>query len=169
MNIAPPDCSRIGYQKLISSGFSPGIRLHHHASGPCPPHGRRAISGFGNQRATPQKFLHKTETVAISRSEPQRGQQRHPCNSRTQSGGVAASEAGARLFSQRDSAARLSVSAPVARPARREARVPCGLAKKHRALGSAKRGKECDLKTFRSSRSCASDRHRMSLAQDAAR
>ena len=51
-----------------------------------------------------------------------------------------------------------SESAPVARPARKEASVPCGSAKEHRALRSATRGKERDLNPSRAS-SHAPDRH----------
>ena len=77
----------------------------------------------------------------------------------TQTGGVAASEAGTRLLSRRDSAASHRERAPVARPARTEARVPAGQPEDSAPSRSAQRGKECDLRKSRSSSSRAPDRH----------
>ena len=90
-----------------------------------PPHGGN-YSASGNERAKPLAFPLNKETEAISLPQPQRGIQTAPSHGATQTGGVAASEAGTRLLSQKDSAASARESAPVARPARREARVPAG-------------------------------------------
>ena len=57
---------------------------------------------------------------------PQCGKETAPLHGATQPSGVAGSEAGTRLLSRRGSAASPRESATVARPARREARVPAG-------------------------------------------
>ncbi len=87
-----------------------------------------------------------------------RHRQRHPCTARRRRGEWRLAKRGTRLLSQRDSAASYRERAAVARPTRKEVSVPCGSAKQHRALGSAKRGKERDLKPSRSS-SHVPDRH----------
>ena len=69
------------------------------------------------------------ETEAVSLPQPQRGIQTAPSHGATPPDGVAASGAGTRLLSQGDSAASPRESTPVARPARREARVPAGQTK----------------------------------------
>jgi hypothetical protein len=88
-----------------------------------------------------------------------------PSYGATQTGGVAASEVGTRRLSQRVSAASPRESATVARPARREARVPAGQPKGSAPSRSAA-GKSATLETPAhlqracKARPCASDHNR---------
>ena len=68
-----------------------------------------------------------------------------PLHGATQTGGVAASEAGTRLLSRRGSAASHCERAPVARPARTEARVPAGQPKTPHPQGARSAGKSATL------------------------
>jgi hypothetical protein len=90
-----------------------------------PPHGGN-YSASGNERAKPLAFppiRKRGRSGSLSRNA---AQERHPRNGETQTSGVAASETGTRPLSQRVSAASPRESSPVARPARKEARVPAG-------------------------------------------
>ena len=69
-----------------------------------PPHGG-GYSASGNERAKPLAFPHKQKQRRSASPLPQRGIQTAPSHGATQTGSVAASEAGARLLSQRVSAA----------------------------------------------------------------
>ncbi len=104
-----------------------------------PPHGG-GYSAWGNERAKPLAFPLNKETGPIRLPQPQRGIQKAPSHGATQTGGVAESEAGTRLLSQRVSAASPRESAPVARPARREARVPAGQLKNTAPSGARRVG-----------------------------
>jgi hypothetical protein len=83
-------------------------------------------SALGNERAKSLAFPPIKQTELVRLPQPQCGIQTAPSHGATQTGGVAASEAGTRLLSQRDSAASPRESASVVRTARREARVPAG-------------------------------------------
>jgi hypothetical protein len=109
----------------MGGGGKTGIDALARASGRSPPHGG-VYSGLGNERANPLAFPPIKETGPVRLPQPQRGIHTAPSHGATQTRGVAASQAGTRLLSQRVSAASPCESAPVARPARREARVPAG-------------------------------------------
>jgi hypothetical protein len=141
----------------MGGGGKTGIDALARASGHSPPHGGVYFL-FREREGKALGVSAQTRAEAISRPKPLRGQQRHPRNGVTQTDGVAASEAGTRQLSQRGSAAS---------PQRKRARRPTGkergecamrVSQRHRALGSAKRGKERDLNPSRAS-SHAPDRH----------
>lgn len=133
----------------MGGGGKTGIDALVRASGPRPPHGG-VYFRFREREGKALGVPAYTQTEAISRASPQRGERRHPRNGVTQTGGVAASEAGARPLFQRGSAAS---------PQRKRARRPTGkergesttrVSQEHRALRNARRGKERDLYPSRS-------------------
>ena len=82
----------------MGGGEKTGIDALARASVHSPPHGG-VYFRFREREGKALGVPAHTKAEAISRPSPQRGQQRHPRNSVTQTGGVAASEVGARQLS----------------------------------------------------------------------
>ena len=142
----------------MGGGGKTGIDAQARASGHRPPHGG-VYFRFREREGKALGVPAQTETEAISRPSPQRGKDRHPCGRRDADGRCGGKRSGDKAVVPKGAAPPVPrESAPVARLARIEARVPCGSAKQHRALGSAKRGKERDL-NFSRSAPTAPDRH----------
>jgi len=142
----------------MGGGEKTGIDALARASVHSPPHGGvyfRFREREGKALGVPASHRNRGDQPTITATRPTTA----PSQQRDADGRCGGKRSGGKAVVPKGAAPPVpSESAPVARPARKEASVPCGSAKEHRALRSATRGKERDLNPSRAS-SHAPDRH----------